>query len=37
MESIGFDARNDPIYPDLAFALPAPAASRKPAGASRPP
>ena len=30
MESIGFDARNDPIYPDLAFALPAPpAASRR--------
>ena len=36
MESIGFDARNDPIYPDLAFALPAAAASRKPAGADRP-
>ena len=36
MESIGFDARNDPIYPDIAFALPAPAASRKPVGEDRP-
>ena len=36
MESIGFDARNDPIYPDIAFALPAAAASRKPAGEDRP-
>lgn len=36
MESIGFDARNDPIYPDIAFALPAAAASRKPAGDDRP-
>ena len=26
MESIGFDARNDPIYPDIAFALSAPSA-----------
>jgi polysaccharide pyruvyl transferase WcaK-like protein len=32
MESIGFDACKDPIYPDIAFALPAPAATRKPAG-----
>lgn len=24
MESIGFDARSDPIYPDIAFSLPAP-------------
>src|SRR5690606_291241 len=36
MESIGFDARHDPIYPDLAFALPAPAASPRQAGDGRP-
>jgi polysaccharide pyruvyl transferase WcaK-like protein len=28
MESIGFDTRNDPIYPDIAFKLPTPAISR---------
>jgi polysaccharide pyruvyl transferase WcaK-like protein len=27
MASIGFDVRNDPIYPDIAFRLPAPAAT----------
>ena len=36
MESIGFDARNDPIYPDIAFALPAPAASDRHEGEGRP-
>jgi polysaccharide pyruvyl transferase WcaK-like protein len=35
MESIGFDSRNDPIYPDIAFALPAPATSRQPVGEDR--
>jgi polysaccharide pyruvyl transferase WcaK-like protein len=28
MASIGFDVRNDPIYPDIAFRLPAPAVTR---------
>jgi polysaccharide pyruvyl transferase WcaK-like protein len=28
MESIGLDARSDPIYPDLAFKLPGPGSSR---------
>jgi polysaccharide pyruvyl transferase WcaK-like protein len=28
MESVGFDTRNDPIYPDIAFKLPAPAIAR---------
>ena len=28
MESIGFDARNDRIYPDIAFRLPAPPSTR---------
>ena len=36
MESIGFDARNDRIYPDIAFALPAPAATRRHDGEDRP-
>ena len=27
MESIGFDTRNDPVYPDLAFKLPSPRAA----------
>ena len=36
MESIGFDARNDPIYPDIAFALPAPAARPRPEAEDRP-
>jgi polysaccharide pyruvyl transferase WcaK-like protein len=35
MESIGFDARNDPIYPDIAFALPAPAAPGRLEGEDR--
>jgi polysaccharide pyruvyl transferase WcaK-like protein len=29
MQSIGFDARDDAVYPDLAFNLPSPAASRR--------
>ena len=29
MESIGFDTRDDPIYPDIAFKLPAPARNRQ--------
>jgi polysaccharide pyruvyl transferase WcaK-like protein len=28
MESIGFDTRNDAVYPDLAFKLPSPSSSR---------
>jgi polysaccharide pyruvyl transferase WcaK-like protein len=36
MESIGFDTRNDPIYPDIAFRLPAPASTRAPAGEGQP-
>ena len=36
MESIGFDTRDDPIYPDIAFRLPAPASTRAPAGAGQP-
>jgi polysaccharide pyruvyl transferase WcaK-like protein len=36
MESIGFDARNDPIYPDIAFRLPAPASTRPHGGEGRP-
>jgi polysaccharide pyruvyl transferase WcaK-like protein len=30
MQSIGFDARQDAVYPDIAFKLPAPATSRRP-------
>jgi polysaccharide pyruvyl transferase WcaK-like protein len=30
MESIGFDARDDAVYPDIAFRLPSPAAPRRP-------
>jgi polysaccharide pyruvyl transferase WcaK-like protein len=29
MQTIGFDARDDAVYPDLAFKLPAPVASRR--------
>jgi polysaccharide pyruvyl transferase WcaK-like protein len=29
MESIGFDTRNDPVYPDIAFRLPAPLSARR--------
>ena len=29
MESIGFDTRNDYVYPDIAFSLPAPAPDRR--------
>ncbi len=36
MESIGFDTRDDPIYPDIAFRLPAPASTRAPVGAGQP-
>jgi polysaccharide pyruvyl transferase WcaK-like protein len=36
MASIGFEARNDPIYPDLAFSLPAPVSTGRRAGAGRP-
>jgi polysaccharide pyruvyl transferase WcaK-like protein len=36
MESIGFDTRNDPIYPDIAFRLPAPTSTRGHEGESRP-
>jgi polysaccharide pyruvyl transferase WcaK-like protein len=36
MESIGFDTRNDPIYPDLAFALPAPTQVRRQQSADEP-
>jgi polysaccharide pyruvyl transferase WcaK-like protein len=36
MESIGFDTRNDAIYPDLAFGLPAPAARCQPDREERP-
>jgi polysaccharide pyruvyl transferase WcaK-like protein len=36
MQSIGFDARQDPICPDIAFALPAPASSCSRTEASRP-
>jgi polysaccharide pyruvyl transferase WcaK-like protein len=35
MESIGFDTRNDPIYPDIAFRLPAPASTRRHDGENR--
>jgi polysaccharide pyruvyl transferase WcaK-like protein len=35
MASIGFDARRDPIYPDIAFRLPAPAAPRPDASDDR--
>jgi polysaccharide pyruvyl transferase WcaK-like protein len=34
-ESIGFDTRNDPIYPDIAFRLPAPTSTRGHDGESR--
>jgi polysaccharide pyruvyl transferase WcaK-like protein len=36
MESIGFDARQDAIYPDIAFALPPPASTRPQGGESWP-
>jgi polysaccharide pyruvyl transferase WcaK-like protein len=36
MESIGFDARDDPIYPDIAFALPVPVTSARQEGEGRP-
>ncbi len=36
MESIGFDARNDRIYPDIAFRLPAPRSIRAQAAKARP-
>jgi polysaccharide pyruvyl transferase WcaK-like protein len=36
MEGIGFDASRDPIYPDIAFRLPVPATTRRPAGKARP-
>jgi polysaccharide pyruvyl transferase WcaK-like protein len=36
MASIGFDAENDPVYPDIAFALPAPAAPARAEGDRRP-
>jgi polysaccharide pyruvyl transferase WcaK-like protein len=36
MESIGFDARNDRIYPDIAFRLPAPVSTRAPGGEGQP-
>ena len=36
MKSIGFDARNDPIYPDIAFRLPVPASTGRQAGDGRP-
>ena len=29
MESIGFDTRGDPVYPDIAFKLPEPSSSRR--------
>jgi polysaccharide pyruvyl transferase WcaK-like protein len=35
LESIGFDTRNDPIYPDIAFRLPAPASTRRHDGENR--
>jgi polysaccharide pyruvyl transferase WcaK-like protein len=37
MEGIGFDAHNDPIYPDIAFRLPAPGSTRGQAEEGRPP
>jgi polysaccharide pyruvyl transferase WcaK-like protein len=36
MERIGFDTHNDPIYPDIAFALPVPAAACRPESEDRP-
>ncbi len=36
MESIGFDTRSDPICPDIAFRLPAPAATRPHADENQP-
>lgn len=36
MQGIGFDAGGDPIYPDVAFGLPAAAAARPRAGDGRP-
>ena len=36
MESIGFDTRDDPIYPDVAFRLPAPVSTRAPAADGQP-
>jgi polysaccharide pyruvyl transferase WcaK-like protein len=36
MESIGFDARHDPIYPDIAFRLPAPPSTRPPVAEGQP-
>ena len=36
MVSIGFDTRDDPIYPDIAFRLPAPASTHRQAREGRP-
>jgi polysaccharide pyruvyl transferase WcaK-like protein len=36
MESIGFDARHDEVYPDIAFKLPAPEPSQRQAADHRP-
>jgi len=36
MESIGFDARRDPVYPDIAFRLPAPPSTRAQPGEGEP-
>ena len=36
MEGIGLDVRNDPIYPDIAFRLPAPAVTRRRGGEGGP-
>jgi polysaccharide pyruvyl transferase WcaK-like protein len=36
MESIGFDARTDPIHPDIAFRLPAPASTSRRRGEGAP-
>jgi polysaccharide pyruvyl transferase WcaK-like protein len=36
MQSIGFDARDDAVYPDIAFKLPAPPVSRRPSQHGRP-
>jgi polysaccharide pyruvyl transferase WcaK-like protein len=36
MQSIGFDARHDPVYPDIAFRLPAPPSTRPQEGEGQP-
>jgi polysaccharide pyruvyl transferase WcaK-like protein len=36
MQTIGFDVRHDPIYPDIAFRLPAPETTRPRAGDGSP-